>query len=137
MSTRRYCVFVIPEAHKPLANLAVALLNGDDPQWSTPFGVPANVSGSGADPASHYYGGAELPEEWHAKASNLATDPDAVLPEGATWSDYGTTSELVAAECAFIHLQTTTTQDGSAPSSTGTLDNALAALGLQRVQGPA
>ena len=112
----------------------MALLNGDNPQWSTPFGVPANGTGSMTDPATHYYGGAEVPEDWRTKASNLAADHDAVLPDGATWADYGTTSELVAAECAFIHLQTTTTQNGSAPSSTGTLDNALAALGLQRVQ---
>lgn len=74
-------------------------------------------------------------EEWLAQVSNLNTDM-VPLPEGTTWADFDTTEAEAVAAAEAMHLQLTITQDGSEPSSIGTLDNALAALGLKMVQEP-
>lgn len=135
MTTKRYCVFLIPAEQKPSANVIMALVNGDDPQWSNSFSVAANPTSDYQDPATHYYGGMPVTEEWLAQVSNLATNM-VDLPSGMTWEDYGSTETDAIAAAEAIHLQVTITQDGSEPDPTTTLNNALAALGLQRIQWP-
>ena len=135
MSTKRYCVFMIPAEHRPAANLLMAVVNGDNPNWSNSFSVKANPTGNHEDPTTHFYGGMSVTEEWLAQVSNLNTDM-VPLPEGTTWADFDTTEAEAVAAAEAMHLQLTITQDGSEPSSIGTLHNALAALGLQMVQEP-
>lgn len=135
MATKRYCVFVIPAAHRAVANVLMAIVNGDDPQVSDSFSVKANPSGLYEDPPTHYYGGWSTSEEWLSQVSNLAADL-VPLPDGMAWEDYGTSEAAAIAAAEAIHLQVTITQNGDEPSSEGTLNMALAELGLQKVPEP-
>lgn len=135
MTTKRYCVFMIPATHQPAANLVMALVNGDNPTQSIPFRVRANPTGDYQDPVTHYYGGMSVTGEWLDQVSNL-TSSMVALPEGMTWADYGITEQEAVDAASAMHLQVTITQDGSEPSPQVTLANALAALGLQMVQDP-
>lgn len=126
---KAYSVYVIPAEHKAAINVAMALVNGDDPFASQACSVPANASGDWSDPHTHFYGGMPSTEEWESVISNLAAD----MVEGE-WP-YGDVSEADAiAAAGALHLQITVTQDGSEPSPSVTLSNALAALGLQKVE---
>lgn len=135
MTTKRYCIFVVPAAHQRVANLIMAFVNGDDPQDSNSFKVAANPTGLYEDPHTHFYGGMSVTEEWLAQVSNLAADM-VTLPEGIAWADFDATEAEAVAAAEAIHLQVTITQDGSEPSSNDTRINALAALGLKMVDMP-
>lgn len=126
---KAYSVYVIPAAHRAAANVALALVNGDDPLSSNAFSQPANASGEWNDPHTHFYGGWSSTEEWEGVVSNLAENMVA-----GDWP-YGSVSEadaIAAAEA--LHLQITVTQDGSDPSPSATLANALSGLGLEKAE---
>lgn len=129
MTRKAYSVYIVPAAHRVAANVAFALVNGDDPLTSEAFSAPANVSGDYNDPHTHYLGGMPTTAEWEATVGNLAGE----MVAGA-WP-YGEVTEAAAiAAAAAVHLQITVTQDGSEPSPLQTLQHALDALGLKRAE---
>lgn len=135
MTTKRYCVFMIPAAHRPAANLVMALVNGDNPALSVPFRVEANPTSNHLDPVTHFYGGMSVDEDWLALVSNLGTDMIAP-PEDTAWTDFGFTEVDVIAAAEAMHLQVTITQDGAEPSPQMTLANALGAFGVKSLVYP-
>ena len=130
MTTKRYCIFVIPAEHRATANVLLALVNGDDPAQSNAFRIASNVTGDHEDPATHYHGGMPVTEEWLGIVSNLATDM-VDIPV-----DYNILEADAVAAAAAIYLQVTITQDDSDPSPTVTQSNALSFLGLQLIVWP-
>lgn len=130
---RAYTVFVIPAAYKDAINVALAIVNGDDPTVSQSCKVGANPSGSWEDPETHYYGGMYTSEAWEVLVSNLSASMVA-----AAWPVNGVTEAQAMAAAAQLRLQTTVRQDGVNPDPLGTLENALANYSppLQRITPP-
>lgn len=133
MTTRRYCVMLIPVAHRAAANLAVGLLFGDDPAVSKSFSRGANADGSYNteanlyELATHFFGGLEVTEAGLNALSSLSTsviEP----PGGWPWNGISEADAFAAGEA--LHLEVTITQDGSTPSSMATLAKALDLKGL-------
>ena len=128
---KAYSIVVIPAAYKDAINVALAIVNGDDPTVSQSCSVPANATGAWEDPESHYYGGMPTTEAWETLVSNLSTS----MVAGA-WPINGISEADAMAAAEHLHLQITVTQDGAPPSPQATLANALTALGLQKIISP-
>ncbi len=126
MPRKAFSVYVIPAEHRAAANIAVALVNGDNPITSDAFSVPANASGDYNDPHTHFYGGMSTTLEWEAAIGNLAAQ---MVPGDWPYGEV-TEADAIAAATA-MKLQITVTQDGSEPDPLATLTNALDALGLK------
>ncbi|WP_297105087.1 hypothetical protein [uncultured Devosia sp.] len=137
--TDRYCIFVIPAAHRAAANLLMALVNGDDPALSNSFSRGANADGSFNseanlyEMATHFFGGMPITEEWESEVSNLAaTHP---TPSGG-WPWNGITEQDAIDAAGEIYLQVSITQNGTPPDPWLTQSNAMSNLGLVPINPP-
>jgi len=137
--TKRYCVYMIPVAYKAAADVAMALLNGDNPATSRPFGQGANADGvPGPDPetpfstATHFFGGmwahGETGAAWLDAVSNLATNMVA-----GDWPVQGVTEAEAMTAASFMTLQVSVTQNGQAPNTFETLFAILNVMNLVKI----
>lgn len=134
MTAQHYRSYFVPAASQVAANVAMALLFGDDPSSAVEMGNAAVPASGPADAAAtYYYGGRPCDDALINGLNNLAT----TIPAPANgWPvngvGGGSVSEAAAlAAAATIFYDTQTTLDGSAPDSVTSKTAAMTALALK------
>ncbi len=132
MTTKRYCVFMIPAAHQrpPISSWRSSTATT---RRERPLPRPGKPDRRLPRCRHHYYGGMSLTGEWLDQVSNLSTSMIA-LPDGPTLGDYGVTQQ--EAVDAASHAPAGDDHTGRHRANPQVTLPTPCALGLQMVQDP-